>query len=100
MSMTREKILTCTPQDALGPVERDGTFVFSSPIGDGHTPLITLEDLGFFARYRIVHRNETPRRNLEIASEKVGWEHRRNVCQGARESTQKNKESDRKRVWT
>jgi hypothetical protein len=38
-------------------------------------PLIALEDLGFFARYTFDHRNETSTKNLEIASEMVGWEH-------------------------
>ncbi|KAI0276461.1 NAD-P-binding protein [Russula aff. rugulosa BPL654] len=60
----------------LGPVQReDGTFVFSSPIGDGHMPLIALEDLGFFARYTFDHRSETSAKNTEIASEMVGWDH-------------------------
>jgi len=60
----------------LGPVQREGrTFVFNAPIGDGHMPLITLADLGFFARYTFDHRAETSARNLEIASELVGWDH-------------------------
>ncbi|KAI0289392.1 NAD-P-binding protein [Russula brevipes] len=60
----------------LGPVKRDDdTFVFNAPIGDGHIPLIALADLGFFARYTFDHRLETSARNLEIASEWVGWEH-------------------------
>jgi uncharacterized protein YbjT (DUF2867 family) len=63
-------------QGILGPVKRDdGTFVFNAPIGDGHIPLIALADLGFFARYTFDHRLETSARNLEIASELVGWEH-------------------------
>lgn len=49
--------------------------MFSSPIGDGHIPLIALEDLGFFARYTFDHRIETSARNLEIATEWVGWDH-------------------------
>ncbi|KAI0304252.1 NAD-P-binding protein [Multifurca ochricompacta] len=60
----------------LGPVQRDdGTFVFNSPIGDGHIPLIALEDLGFFARYTFDHRAELSGKNLEIASDWVGWEY-------------------------
>jgi hypothetical protein len=59
-----------------GPVQReDGTFVFNAPIGDGHMPLIALADLGFFARYTFDHRGETSARNLEIATELVGWDH-------------------------
>jgi hypothetical protein len=75
MSMTRENPHTRISQDVLGPVERGDTFVFNSPIGDGHMPLIALEDLGFFARYTFDHRKETSTRNLEIATEMVGWEH-------------------------
>jgi len=60
----------------LGPAEReDGKFVFNSPIGDGHIPLVALKDIGFFARYTFDHRAETSARNLEIATEFVGWEH-------------------------
>jgi len=63
-------------QSLLGPVQReDGTFVFNAPIGDGHIPLIALADLGFFARYTFDHRAETSARNLEIATEMVGWDH-------------------------
>jgi hypothetical protein len=76
MPMIGVEILTNISQYLLGPVQReDGTFVFSSPIGDGHMPLIALEDLGFFARYTFDHRSETSAKNLEIASEMVGWDH-------------------------
>ena len=64
------------PQGILGPTQReDGTFVFNSPIGDGHIPLVALKDIGFFARYTFDHRVETSARNLEITSEFVGWDH-------------------------
>ncbi|KAH8979250.1 NAD-P-binding protein [Lactarius akahatsu] len=60
----------------LGPVQReDGTFVFNAPIGDGHIPMVALADIGFFARYTFDRRAETSGKNLEIASEWVGWEH-------------------------
>lgn len=63
-------------QSMLGPVQRgDGTFVFDAPLGDGHIPLIALEDLGFFARYTFDHRAETCKKNLEITTEMVGWDH-------------------------
>src|SRR5258708_5680874 len=76
MYMTGAKVLTHIPQYLLGPVQRDdGTFVFNSPIGDGHMPLIALEDLGFFARYTFDHRLETSAKNLKIASDMVGWEY-------------------------
>ncbi|KAH9038371.1 NAD-P-binding protein [Lactarius pseudohatsudake] len=62
--------------DTFGPVQReDGTFVFNAPIGDGHMPMIALADIGFFARYTFDHRAETSGKNLEVASEWVGWEH-------------------------
>lgn len=54
---------------------KDGTFVFASPIGDGHVPMIALTDVGFFARYIFDHRAETSTKDLEVASEIVGWEH-------------------------
>jgi len=59
----------------FGPVNRrpDGTFVFATPIGNGHIPMIALSDLGFFARYTFDHRVETSGRELEIASDWVDW---------------------------
>jgi hypothetical protein len=32
----------------------DGTRVFAAPLGKGHVPIITLPDLGYFARYIFV----------------------------------------------
>jgi uncharacterized protein YbjT (DUF2867 family) len=49
--------------------------VYNAPIGDGHIPFIALADLGFFVRYTFDHRVETSAKNLEIASEIVGWDH-------------------------
>jgi uncharacterized protein YbjT (DUF2867 family) len=47
-------------QGIMGPVQReDGIFVFNSPIGDGHIPMIALADLGFFARYAFDHHAQT-----------------------------------------
>lgn len=73
-------------QGLMGPVQReDGTFVFNSPIGDGHIPMIALADLGFFARYAFDHHAQTSSKNLEIASDWVGWEHpRRHIHKGDR----------------
>ncbi|KAI0742363.1 NAD(P)-binding protein [Daedaleopsis nitida] len=61
----------------LGPIGQrsDGTFVFAAPIGDGHIPMIALEDLGFFARYSFDHRAEVSGKDLEVASDWVSWEH-------------------------
>ncbi|KAH8116908.1 NAD(P)-binding protein [Phellopilus nigrolimitatus] len=60
----------------FGPLAQraDGTFVFASPIGDGHVPMIALSDLGFFARYSFDHRMEVSGKDLEVASEMVGWD--------------------------
>ena len=57
----------------FGPIGQraDGTFVFASPIGDGHVCMIALEDLGFFARYAFDHRAAVSGKDLEVASEWV-----------------------------
>jgi len=61
----------------FGPIKQreDGTFVFVTPIGSGHAPMIALSDLGFFARYTFDHRSETSAKDLQIVSEFVGWDH-------------------------
>ncbi|TCD72007.1 hypothetical protein EIP91_000139 [Steccherinum ochraceum] len=61
----------------FGPLNRrkDGTYVFVTPIGQGHVPMIALSDLGFFARYTFDHRLETSGRELEVASDVVGWDY-------------------------
>ena len=60
----------------LGPLSRraDGTFVFASPVGDGHVPMIALRDLGFFARYTFDNRSLVSGRDLEVASRMVRWD--------------------------
>lgn len=60
----------------FGPVNKrkDGTFVFASPVGSGHVPMIALSDLGFWARYTFDNRTLTSGRELEVASELVGWD--------------------------
>lgn len=64
------------PKIMFGPVGRrkDGTHIFASPIGDGHVAMISLRDLGFFARYSFDHRREVSGRDLEVASQMVGWD--------------------------
>ena len=59
----------------FGPVARraDGTFVFASPIGDGHVPMIALRDLGFFARYAFDHRERVSGEDWAVASAMVPW---------------------------
>ncbi|KAH9857291.1 NAD-P-binding protein [Lenzites betulinus] len=61
----------------FGPIGQrtDGTYVFASPIGDGHIPMIALEDLGFYARYTFDHREETSGKDLEVATDWVGWDY-------------------------
>ncbi|KIY44836.1 nmrA-family protein [Fistulina hepatica ATCC 64428] len=61
----------------LGPLHKreDGTIVFASGIGDGHAPLLALEDLGWWARYSFDHRTEVSGKELEIASDMVGWDY-------------------------
>ena len=60
----------------FGPIGQrpDGTFVFASPVGNGHVPMIALEDLGFFARYSFDHRAEVSAKDLEIATDWVSWD--------------------------
>ncbi|KAJ7035006.1 NAD-P-binding protein [Mycena alexandri] len=57
----------------FGPLNKraDGTFVFATPVGDGHLPLIALEDIGFWARWTFDHRSESSGKDLEIASQMV-----------------------------
>lgn len=76
---TKYKSLTnfgCCVQGMFGPLghRQDGTFVFASPVGQGHVPMIALDDLGFFARYTFDHRVETSGKELKIASQLVGWD--------------------------
>lgn len=63
----------------FGPLKRreDGTFVFATPIGNGHAPMIALSDLGFFARYSFDNRAAVSGKDLEVASDMVGWEYLR-----------------------
>lgn len=60
-----------------GPLNQraDGTVVFAAPIKDGHSPMIALSDLGWWVRYTLDHREETSGRDLEIASDMVGWDY-------------------------
>jgi len=61
----------------FGPLKKrgDGTFVFATPVGNGHVPMIALSDLGYFARYAFDNRKATSAQELEIASDMVGWEY-------------------------
>jgi len=59
----------------FGPLTQrpDGTHVFASPVGTGHVAMITLRDLGFFARYSFDNRVLVSGRDLEVATAMVGW---------------------------
>lgn len=61
----------------FGPlnIRSDGTFVFATPAGKGHAPMIALSDVGYFARYSFDHRELVSGKDLEVASEMVNWEH-------------------------
>ncbi|KAI9060819.1 NAD-P-binding protein [Trametes sanguinea] len=59
----------------FGPLNKraDGTYVFAAPMGNGHVPMISLSDVGFFARYIFDHRESTSAQELEVASDWVDW---------------------------
>ena len=61
----------------FGPHERleDGTLVFASPIENGHVPIIALRDIGFFARYSFDNRALVSGKDLQVASDWVGWDY-------------------------
>ncbi|KAJ7139176.1 NAD-P-binding protein [Mycena epipterygia] len=56
-------------------VRADGTVVFAAPVDGGRVPMIALKDLGWWARYAFDHRVETSARELNITSERVGWDY-------------------------
>ncbi|KAF7980901.1 hypothetical protein HWV62_36089 [Athelia sp. TMB] len=60
----------------LGPLNKraDGTYVFPSPVQDGHVALIALRDIGFFIRYTFDHRAATSAQTLDIAGEMITWD--------------------------
>ncbi|KAJ7139130.1 NAD-P-binding protein [Mycena epipterygia] len=55
-------------------VRADGTVVFAAPVEGRRVPLIALKDLGWWARWAFDHRAETSARELNVASERVGWD--------------------------
>ncbi|KAJ7474239.1 NAD-P-binding protein [Mycena latifolia] len=56
-------------------VRKDGTVVFAAPVAGGQIPMIALKDLGWWARYTFDHRAETSAVELNITSERVGWDY-------------------------
>lgn len=61
----------------FGPlnVRADGTYVFATPVGQGHVQMIALEDLGYFARWSFDNREKVSGRDLQVASDTVGWDY-------------------------
>ena len=61
----------------FGPLNRraDGTYVFATPVGKGHVPMIALKDIGHFARYTFDHRAEVSGKELNVTSDLVGWDY-------------------------
>jgi uncharacterized protein YbjT (DUF2867 family) len=59
----------------FGPwhIREDGTREFHSPVGDGQVHMIALSDLGFWARYTFDNRGAVSGKDLEVASQAVGW---------------------------
>jgi len=47
---------------------KDGTAVWALPLGNGHIPLIGLQDLGFFARWVFDNPSESSGKDVQVAS--------------------------------
>jgi hypothetical protein len=64
-------ITTLYLQILLGPrTEREnGAVVFDLPIGNGHAPVISLRDIGWWVRYTFDHRSQNSGKELKIATE-------------------------------
>ncbi|KAJ7095050.1 nmrA-family protein [Mycena epipterygia] len=67
------EMLACGLFEPLN-VRADGTVVFAAPAGHAKFPLVTLKDIGWWARYTFDHRTETCGRDLAIASHVVSWD--------------------------
>lgn len=63
-------------QNVFSPlnVRKDGTVVFAAPVEDGKVPLIALKDLGWWARWTFDHRAKTSGREMNVVSDRVGWD--------------------------
>jgi hypothetical protein len=47
-------------------IQDDGTRLFVVPLGEGHVPIVSVDDIGYFARYIFDHRTETSGKDLEV----------------------------------
>lgn len=68
--------LTIHPLQLFAPFKQrpDGTYVFAGAIGDGHMPMLYVEDLGFWVRHVLDNPDKTTTGvELEIASEMVSY---------------------------
>jgi len=55
--------------------DNDGTYNFGAPLGkDGRVPMISLEDLGWYARWIFDHPSESSGLDLKVATDHVGWQ--------------------------
>ncbi|KAJ7254242.1 NAD-P-binding protein [Mycena rebaudengoi] len=67
------EMLACGLFEPLN-IRADGTVVFAAPAGHAKFPLVTLKDIGWWARYTFDHRPETSGRDLAIVSHLVSWD--------------------------
>jgi len=56
-------------------IREDGTVVFATPLGDGHIPMISLADLGWWNRHVLNNREEHSGKELLVASDWVSWDY-------------------------
>lgn len=54
-------------------VQEDGTLVYAHPIGNGHVPMVHLEDIGKYARWIFDNPDKANGLDLEVATEHVSW---------------------------
>ncbi|KAF5392724.1 hypothetical protein D9757_000949 [Collybiopsis confluens] len=55
----------------LGPLPQreNGKIVWATPVGDGHIPAVSVEDIAWWARFTFDHRPESSGQNYKIATE-------------------------------
>ncbi|EKM52868.1 uncharacterized protein PHACADRAFT_198916 [Phanerochaete carnosa HHB-10118-sp] len=75
-SLTSEPYMEMLKSSLWGPLTRraDGTHVFAFPTGQGRVPMVSLKDIGFFARCSFYNRAEVSGKDLEITGDVVTLE--------------------------
>ncbi|KZT36391.1 hypothetical protein SISSUDRAFT_1121002 [Sistotremastrum suecicum HHB10207 ss-3] len=75
-SLTTGPYMEMLSSPVFGPLHdsKTDTYIFAAPIGQGHVPMISLKDLGYFARYIFDHREAFSARDLEVTSDLVAWD--------------------------